>query len=112
MDRKQSFYEQKIEVLTRAIKWTFFKRVCPWILSKNRTFSYCFFSQKLCQKRSFFDIYERKQLFFNQILQFQQGPKNEHFLKGLGHGFCPKIESSLMAVFHINYVRKDRFWIF
>ena len=28
------------------------------------------------------------------------------------HGFCPKIELSLIAVFHRNYVRKDRFWIF
>ena len=66
LDRKQSFYDQKIEVLTTAIKWTFFKGVCPWILSKNRTFPYCFFSQKLCQKRSFFDIYERKQLFLTK----------------------------------------------
>ena len=28
------------------------------------------------------------------------------------HGFCPKIELSLIVVFHRNYVRKDRFSIF
>ena len=31
---------KKIDVLKRAKKWTFFKGVGPWILSKNRTFSY------------------------------------------------------------------------
>ena len=34
------------------------------------------------------------------------------FKKGLVDGFCPKIEISLIAVFHRNYVGKDRFWIF
>ena len=40
--------------------------------------------------------------------------KNRHFLKDFMdfHGFCPKIELSLFVVFHGNYVRKDRFWIF
>ena len=37
--KKQLFLDQKIEVLTRAKKWTFFKGVSPWILSKNRTLS-------------------------------------------------------------------------
>ena len=34
------------------------------------------------------------------------------FFKRVVHGFCPKIELSLIAVFHRNYVRKDHFWIF
>ena len=34
------------------------------------------------------------------------------FSKWLVHGFCPKIEFPLIAVFHRNYVRKDPFWIF
>ena len=37
--KKQLFLDQKIEVLTRAKKWIFFKGVSPWILSKNRTLS-------------------------------------------------------------------------
>ena len=68
-ERRQSFWDQKIEVLKRAEKWTFSKGVSPWILSKNRTFSYRCFLQKLCQKRSFFDIYERKQLCLDQKLK-------------------------------------------
>ena len=34
------------------------------------------------------------------------------FFKRVVHGFCPKIELSLIAVFHRNYDRKDHFWIF
>ena len=34
----------------------------------------------------------------------------DFFLKGLVHGFCPKIELCLIAVFHRNHIRKDRFW--
>ena len=79
------------------------KGVSPWILSKNRTFSYRCFLQKLCQKRSFFDILERKQSFVDQNIEVLTRAKN---------GFCPKIELSLIAVFHRNYVRKDRFLIF
>ena len=60
---KNDFKWKKIEVLKRAKKWTFFKGVSPWIFSKNRTFSYLCFSQKLCQKRSFLDTLDRKQSF-------------------------------------------------
>ena len=74
LDRKQSFWDQKMEVLTRAKKFTFLKGVSPWILSKNGTFSYRRFSQKLCPKRSFLDILNRKTI----ILR----PKNWSFNKG------------------------------
>ena len=33
-------------------------------------------------------------------LKFEKGPKNGHFPKGLVHGFGPKIEISLISVFH------------
>ena len=51
---------EKIEVLTRAKKWTFFKGVSPWILSKNGTFSYWRFSQKSYQKTSFLILWKEK----------------------------------------------------
>ena len=103
--------EKKNKVLKRAQKWTFSKGVSPWILSKNRTFSYCCFLQKLCQKRSFFDIYERKERFWVKKLKYYKGSKNGHFLKGLKHGVLSKNRTFFMGVFHRNYVRKDRFWI-
>ena len=60
LNRKQSFVDYKIEVLTRAKKWTFFEGVSPWILSKNRTFSYLPFSQKSYQERSFLILSKQK----------------------------------------------------
>ena len=61
LERKQSFLDQKVEVLKGAKKWTFFKGVSPWILSKNQNFCYGCFLKKLCQKKSFSDILDRKQ---------------------------------------------------
>ena len=60
---KNDFKRKKIKVLKRAKKWTFSKGVSPWIWSKNRTFSYRYFLEKLCQKRLFLDILNRKQSF-------------------------------------------------
>ena len=45
-------------------------------------------------------------------LSFKKGKKMVIFAKGLVHGFCPKILISVMAVFHRNYLRKNRFSIF
>ena len=81
-----------------------------WFLSKNRTFFYRCFSQKLWHKRSFFNILERQKSFFDKKLKFLQGSKNWHFLKGLVHGVCPKIKLFLNDVFHRNHIRKHRFW--
>ena len=114
LNRKQSFWDHKIEDLTRAKKWSFLMRLVhgfspkieffligvfhrnqlrkdrfwycgkkvmilrrilevlkkaqkmdifesPCILSKNRNFSYGWFLQKLCEKKSFFVILDRKQ---------------------------------------------------
>ena len=99
LERKQSFLDEKIEVLTRAKKWTYFKGVCPWILSKFRTFSYRRFLQKSYQKRSFLILRKEKNDFKRKKLKFLKGPKNGQFRKGLVGGFCPKIEISLIAVF-------------
>ena len=73
----------KIEVLKRAKKWTFSKGVSPWILSKNRNFSYRFFSLKLCQKTSFFDIYERKHSFLAKNIEVLTRAKKWTFVNGI-----------------------------
>ena len=114
VERKDYFKWKKIEVLKRARKWTFFKGVSRRFCPKKHNFYYLCFSLKLCHKRFFFDIYEKKKNDFKwKKLDFwKKGPKNEHFPKGLVHGFCPKIEISGMGVFYRNYVRKNRFWIF
>ena len=101
---------EKIQVLKKAEKWTFFQGVSPWILSKNRTFSYPCFTQKLCPKRSFLDILNRKQSFLDQKIKVLTRAKKWTFLKGLVHGLCPKIELFLICLFYRNHIRKDRFW--
>ena len=53
-------------MLKKAKKWTFPKGVNPRILTKNQTFSYRCFLQILYQKRSFFDILDRKQSFLEK----------------------------------------------
>ena len=35
--------------------------------------------------------------------------KNGHFLKGLFHGFCAKIDRFLIGVFYRSSIRKHRF---
>ena len=67
--KKRMILRGRVEVFKRAKKWTFSKGVSPWILSKNRNFYYRCFSRKLCQKTSFFDIYERKQIFLEQKIE-------------------------------------------
>ena len=53
--------EEKIKVFKTAKKMDIFKEVSPWILSKNRTFSYRPISQKSYQKKVVFYIAERKE---------------------------------------------------
>ena len=60
VERKQSFLDQKIEVLRRAKRWTFSKGVSPWIFSKNPTFSNGRFSHKSYQKTSLLILWKEK----------------------------------------------------
>ena len=81
---KNDFKRKKIKVLKRAKKWTFSKGVSPWILSKNRNFSYLCFSLILCQKTSFFDIYERKQSVLDQKIEVSKRANTWTSFKGVG----------------------------
>ena len=74
---------EKIEVLKRAKKWTFSKGVSPWILSKNRTFSFSCFSRKLCHKKSFLNVLNKKQSFLDQKMEVLRGAKKWTFSKGV-----------------------------
>ena len=86
-----------------------FQRVSPWILSKNRTFSYRCFSQKLCQKRSFLDILNRKQSFLDQKIDVLTSAKKLAFFKGVSPWILSKNRTFLIGLFHRNRIRKDRF---
>ena len=73
--KKTIIFRPKIEVLTMAKKCTFFREVSPWILSKNRTFSYRRFLQKLYQKRSFLILWKEKNDFKRKNRSFKKGQK-------------------------------------
>ena len=83
LDRKQTLQEQKIKVLTRAKKLTFFKGVSPWILSKNRTFSYRRFSHKSYQKISFLILQKEKNDFKQKKIEVLKKGKKLTFSKGV-----------------------------
>ena len=95
------------QTLRRAKKWTFFKGVSPWILSKNRTFSYRCFSQKLCQKRSFFDILDRKQSFLDQKIEVLTRAKMDIFQRGYSLDFVLKWEFFLSAFLKKSYEKRS-----
>ena len=76
LNRKQAFLDQKIEVLKRTEKWTFFKGVSPSILSKNRSFSYLPFSQIFYQKTTFLILWKEKNDFkWKKIQVFRRAKK-------------------------------------
>ena len=109
--KKTIILDKKIKVLTKAKKWIFSKGVSSWILSKNRTFSYRCFSQKLCQKRSFFDIYERKESFLDQKIKVWTRAKNGHFPKGLVHGFLDQKIEVLTRAKRWTFIKGVSRWI-
>ena len=61
MKEKNDFKWEKLKFFKRVKKWTVSKGVSPWILSKNRNFSYGCFVHKSCQKKWFLVILDIKQ---------------------------------------------------
>ena len=110
--KKRMILEEKIKVFKRAKRWTFSKGLVHGFCRKIELFLIGVFHRNHIRKKSFFILRKEKNDFKRKKLKFVKGPKNRHFRKGLVHGFCLKIEISLIAVFYRNYVRKDRFSIF
>ena len=84
-------FRPKNGVLEKSKKSTFSKRVSPLFLSKNRTFYHLCFLSKSSQKRSFFDILDKKESFLDRKKELLKSSKNHNFPKGLVHGFSQKI---------------------
>ena len=60
-ERKQFFLDQKIEVLTRAKKWTFFEGVSPWTFFQKSNFFLLAFFTEIVSENIVLDIVERKE---------------------------------------------------
>ena len=83
MDKKQSFLDQKIEVLKGGPKsGHFFKGFVHGFCPKIKLSLMAVFLQKLCQKKSLFDILNRKQSFLDQKIELLKRAKNCHFQRG------------------------------
>ena len=76
---------------------------------KSNFFFSAFFTEMISEKLVFRYCRKKRMILRGKKLKFSKGLKNGHFLKGLVHGFCPKIELFLFGVFHRNHIRKDRF---
>ena len=99
LNKKDCFLDQKNGVLEKSKKSTFFKGVSPLFLSKNRTFCHLCFLGKFSQKRSFFDILDKKECFLDRKKELLKSLTYGNLSKGLDHGFGQKIEHFTMYVF-------------
>ena len=80
-------------------------------LSKYRAFYHVGFLGKPMQTTFFFNILDRKKkLFRAEKLTLKKCVKNLHFLMGLVHGSCQKMELFTMCAFLANQGRKDHFF--
>ena len=107
LERKEWFLDPKSKVLNSPKIGRF-----PRFLSKNRIFYQGCLFRKLQQKRSIFDILDRKERFLDQKSEVLKSPKIGNFSKGLVPGFCQKIEYFIRGICFANSTRKERFIIF
>ena len=78
-------------------------------MPKNLNFCYDCFLKKLCQKKSFSDILDRKQSFLDPKIEVFTRARKWTFFKGVSPWILlKKIELFLIGDFHRNHIRKDR----
>ena len=81
------------------------------VFVKKSNFCHLCLVDKSSQKRSFFGILDKKECFLDQKKEVLKNDKKSKFSKGLVHGFCRKIELSVIYVFLANQARKNRFLV-
>ena len=100
---------KKIDVLTRAKNGHFLKGLVHGFCRKMELFLIGVFYKNHIRKHRFLYCRQKRMILSRKKLKFYKRTKNGHFPKGLVHGFCPKFELSVIAVFYRNYVIKDGF---
>ena len=108
----KAFWTSKVKFSQSRKKSTFCKGVSPWFLSKNRPFSHFFFLTKKSQKEILFHILDRKECFLDLKSEVLKNLKKWTFCRGLVHGFCQKINLSLICFFFVKKATKKHFLIF
>ena len=74
-------------------------------VKKSHILSRVFISQ-LDQKKTFFDIPDRKECFLHQKSAALKKSKNRNFSKGLVHGFVKK--SNILSRVFISHIRPEK----
>ena len=91
LERKKAFLGYKNKNSKKSKDWHFSKGVNPWFWSENGHFSNFVFLPNVGQANEFYDILERKKAFLGYKNKKLKKSKNWLFLKGLTHGFGPKL---------------------
>ena len=101
--QKNAFLGYKNKKLKKSKNWHFSKGVKPWFWSKHGHFLHLFFSGNIGKESVFYDLLEGKNVFLGYKDKNLKQSKSFFFLKGLIHGFCPK-----MAIFLNSFFRQYR----
>ena len=111
LERKEWLLDQKKCGFKQSKNRKYFKGVSPSFLSKNRIFYQQSLFRKLDQKRSFFDILERKEWLLDPKKWSFKKSKKSKFFKGVSPWFFVKKSNILSRVF-ILQIRPEKivFW--
>ena len=90
LEQKNAFLSYKNKKFKKSKNWLFFKRVNPWLWSKNGHFSRVFFLGNIGQKNVFYDILEQKNAFLGYKNKKFKKWKNWLFSKGVNPWLWPK----------------------
>ena len=92
LERKNAILGYKNKKSKKSKNWHFSKGVNPWFWFKNSHFFNFLFLGNKGQENVFYDILKRKIVFLPyKKKEVQRVEKLAFFLKGLTHGFAPKI---------------------
>ena len=103
LQRENAFLGYKNKKFEKSKNWHFSKGVNPWFWYKNGHFSNFFLLGNKRQINVFYDILERKNVFWSIKTGSLKKRKNDIFPNGLTHGFGRK-----MAIFSTLFFRQYR----
>ena len=109
LQRENAFLGYKYKKFEKSKNWHFFKRVNPWVWSKNGHFSNFFFLGSKRQKNVFHDILERKNVFLKYKTKKFKKTKKWHFSKGVNLWFLSKNSHFLHFLFLGSIGQKNVF---
>ena len=112
LEQKNAFLGCKKKKFKKTKNWHFSKAVNPWFWSKNGHFSNFFFLRNIGHENVFYGILEQKNASQGYKKKKFKKTKNWYFLKGLTHGFVPKMAIFSTFFFKAMKARTCLLWYF